>query len=368
MSILNDYFDSVPASARRLCGWSRGLAPYVIKTLSLQRPIQNARLRRRTRCTGIDEYYSLGVNDHDQWLRIRGESANNPVLLYLHGGPGGSQLPSYRFYQLGWEPHFTIVHWEQRGTGRSYSRYLDRSTMTLPQLVSDGLFVIEHITQRFGQRPILLLGHSWGSLLAAHILHTRPNLVAAYVGVGQVANQITSERRMHEFVLGKAIAEDNCRAIDQLKIENYPVNNDLLPGQIARVRYWARHYGYLGSSTADVARTYTRLMSTPEYGLYDIYKFLKGTLVSTATLGRYLFADESAQPVNLGSRLSVPVFLISGRRDHFTPATMAADYFASVSAPEKQHVVVADSGHYPHEDDPAEFLVILRRLVQPYLS
>jgi pimeloyl-ACP methyl ester carboxylesterase len=368
MSKLDSSFDSIAATTRRLFGWSKGLAPYVIKTVTLQRPVQNARLRRRTRCAGIDEYYALGVNGHDQWLRIRGESANNPVLLYLHGGPGGSQLPSYRCYQLGWEPHFTIVHWEQRGTGKSYSRYLDRSTMTLPQLISDGLFVIDHIAQRFGQRPILLLGHSWGSLLAAHILHRRPSMVAAYVGVGQIANQIASEQRMHEFALGKAVAEDNRRAIDQLNIEGYPSNGHLLPGQIARVRFWARHYGYLGSGTADVAKTYTRLMSTPEYGLNDIYRFLKGTLVSTATLGRCLFADEAAQPVNLRSRLSVPVFLISGRRDHFTPATMAADYLASVSAPEKQHVVVADSGHYPHEDDPTEFLATLRRLVQPYLS
>ena len=116
---------TVQSSLYRLRGWSKRLAPYVARTITLKRPIANYKLRRSTACNGIDEYLLLDINGHQQWLRIRGERDSNPVILYLHGGPGGSQIPFYRHYQLGWEQDFTVVYWEQRGAGKSYSPRLD---------------------------------------------------------------------------------------------------------------------------------------------------------------------------------------------------------------------------------------------------
>ena len=191
-------------SVNRWSGWARALAPYVRSTVTGARPRRNAARRRATLCAGIDDDLRLAINGHEQWLRIRGESASNPVLLYLHGGPGSSQLPSYREYQLGWEGELTIVHWEQRGAGRSYRRRLDTRTLNLTQLVDDTLAVIAYLEQRFAGCPLVLLGHSWGSLLGMHVLRRNPKAVRAYVGVGQVANQVAAEARMYRFALEAA--------------------------------------------------------------------------------------------------------------------------------------------------------------------
>ena len=119
---------------------------------------------------------------------------------------------------------------------------------------------------------------------------------------------------------------------------------------------------------ADEGRNHQRLMQTPEYGLLDVVRFLKGSLVSADTLGRALLQDPSIQPVALPAQFEIPVFFISGRRDHFTPTDLAAAFLASVDAPDKAHVVFEESGHYPHEDAPDRFLATLLRLVGPHLG
>ena len=355
----------VPIGVRLSRGkqWVKGMAPYVGKTLTLQRPIANVLYRRRTSCAGLDEYFALTVNEQPQWLRIRGQSKMNPVLLYLHGGPGGSQIPSYRHYQLPWEEHFTVVHWEQRGTGKSWSRTLNPKTMTLPQLIADAKEVINFLHQRFAHCPIILLGHSWGTFLAAHLLQDDLPGVAAYIGVGQVGDQPKAERVMWRFALDAAEQNQNQPALAALRFADYPVANPMLHAQVGAVRRWASHYGYLGSTSEDAARTYQRLMNTPEYSLYDIYRFLQGTLLSSFTLSRTLLCDQAAQPVNLDLRSRVPVHLVSGERDHYTPLAESQAWLSSIEAPEVSHVTFAKSGHYPNEDEPDRFLARLREIM-----
>lgn len=358
---------AIRSTTFRLRGWAKGLAPYVLRTVTLQRPLRNQKIRRATACTGIDEYFSLDINGHQQWLRIRGKSKFNPVILYLHGGPGGSQIPSYRHYQLGWEEEFTIVHWEQRGAGKSCSSDLDARTVTLNQLIKDGLRVIDYLSERFNRKDIVLLGHSWGTLLAIHLLQTNAESIGAYIGIGQIANQVQAEQRMHAFALKAAIEGKNQMAISQLqKLEGYPLSQCSSP-DVAAVRGWARQFGYVGSGLGDVARTYQRLMYTPEYGLMDIYRFLKGTLISANTVGKTMLTDPEVQPSVMPLTFDVPVFLISGRRDHFTPCDLADVYLNTLKAPAKRHVIFEESGHYPNEDNPERFIKTLSELVGPYV-
>jgi pimeloyl-ACP methyl ester carboxylesterase len=355
-------------SIQQTIGWSKGLAPYVARSLSLQRQFANRRIRRATARTGIDEYFSININGHDQWLRVRGENAANPIILYLHGGPGGSQVPSYRYFQLDWEQSYTMVHWEQRGAGKSYNSRMKAETLTVPQLVADALSVLEYLSDRFGRRDIVLLGHSWGTFLGMHVLQTRPSGISSYVGVGQIANQVRSEQRMYEFALTRAKAEmheDNASALRELK--GYPLKNNS-HRDVAFVRQMARRYGFLGSNSTDVARTYNRLMETPEYGLIEIYRFLKGTLVSSATLGRQMFTNSQIQPSELRLEFEIPIFFLSGQRDHFTPVDLADELLDSIKAPAKKHVIFENCGHYPNEDEPEHFIQTVRELTSPFLT
>jgi pimeloyl-ACP methyl ester carboxylesterase len=109
-------------------------------------------------------------------------------------------------------------------------------------------------------------------------------------------------------------------------------------------------------------------MDTPEYSLLDIYRFLKGTLLSSATLGKAMLTDPTIQPNALPVSFEVPVFFISGKRDHFTPADPAGRYLESISSPDKRHVIFNEIGHYPNEDDPQRFISTLSNLVGPYLQ
>ena len=155
----------MPPILARWWGWTRALAPFVAATACGYRPIAN-KLRRRALAIkgGLYSYAPLDVNGAKQWLLIRARDIANPVVLYLHGGPGASHVPQYRHYQLPWEDHFTVVHWEQRGAGKSYTSNLPLRTLTVEQLIDDALTVIAHLRERFGQ-PIVVLGHSWGTLL-----------------------------------------------------------------------------------------------------------------------------------------------------------------------------------------------------------
>ncbi len=366
--MMNRTLTKFRTSIQQAIGWSKGLAPYVARTLLLQRQLANGRIRRATACTGIDEYFSININGHDQWLRIRGENTNNPIILYLHGGPGGSQIPSYRYFQLEWEQSYTMVHWEQRGAGKSYLSTLRVETQTVSQLVSDALSVIEYLSERFGRRDIVLLGHSWGTFLGMHVLETNPSAISSYIGVGQIANQVRSEQRMYEFALTRATDEKHEVNASLLRdMKGYPLRHNS-HRDVALVRELARQYGFLGSTSTDVARTYNRLMETPEYGLIDIYRFLKGTLVSSATLGRQMLTNFQIQPSELHLKYEIPIFFLSGQRDHFTPADLADELLDPIDAPAKKHVVFENCGHYPNEDEPERFIQTVRELTTPFLT
>ena len=177
------------------------------------------------------------------------------MLVYLHGGPGGSSFPMYSLGLHGWEQHFTVVQWDQRGTGKSFSADIDPNSMTLDQPVSDTLRLIDHICEKLRKSKICLLGHSWGSFLAVHVLLSDSRSIGAYVGTGQVVDMTEAEKTGYEFALERAQEEGNERAVDELRaIAPYPtgMNQDHSKRPIAR--RWARHYGWVGSDEAALNR------------------------------------------------------------------------------------------------------------------
>src|ERR1700737_4822434 len=144
---------------------------------------------------GIQEGMYVKIGGIDQWIQIRGEDRDNPVILFVHGGPGGSTIPMSSGWQP-WEKYFTIVQWDQRGTGRTYGETGDVTapTMTLERMIQDGIELEEYLRTHFPKDKIVLVGHSWGSFLGTHIVKQRPDLFHAYVGTGQVIGRATFEK------------------------------------------------------------------------------------------------------------------------------------------------------------------------------
>lgn len=155
-----------------------------------------------------------GIN---QWISIRTKDIQNPILLYLHGGPGTPVMPLFRHFQAPLENYFIVIQWDQRGAGKSFSWHIPKESMTIEQFISDLHELIVLLCKRFNKEKIYLMGHSWGSVLGIKIVQRYPQLFHAYIGVGQASNTIETEKIMYRFVLNKSKELGDKKAVKRLK-------------------------------------------------------------------------------------------------------------------------------------------------------
>ena len=141
----------------------------------------------------IAELTTVDVNGHDLHLMIRGHSVDNPVLLFLAGGPGGTELGAMRRHLPELEEHVTVVTWDQRGAGKSYDELDPTDTLTLDGAVDDTIVVTNYLRDRFGQDQIYLAGQSWGTTLGVLAVQEQPELYTAYIGTGQMVSQLATD-------------------------------------------------------------------------------------------------------------------------------------------------------------------------------
>ncbi len=168
---------------------------------------------------GIDEASYVPIGGIDQWVTIRGEDRNNPVLLFLHGGPGDVTNPWTLVLFAAWEKQFTVVQWDQRGAGRTLRKTGPSiaTTMTLDRMAQEGIELAEYLRKHLGKDKIVLVAHSFGSILGVRMVGSRPDLFYAYVGTGQVADETKNWAVGYEALLKKARALGNQRAIEELR-------------------------------------------------------------------------------------------------------------------------------------------------------
>jgi pimeloyl-ACP methyl ester carboxylesterase len=175
---------------------------------------------------GIQKTFKLRIGGIDQWVYVRGQDVGNPVLLFIHGGPASPMSAAMWEFQRPLEEYFTVVHWDQRGAGRTYlasDPEAIRDTIHISQYVSDTIEVAEAIAREYHKKKLILVGHSWGTVLGMKAALARPDLFYAYVGIGQVINSRTNERLSFEYGLEQAKKLHNDAAIKELEsIAPYP--------------------------------------------------------------------------------------------------------------------------------------------------
>jgi pimeloyl-ACP methyl ester carboxylesterase len=313
---------------------------------------------------GIAELEPVELNGYPQWLLIRGQDVSRPLLLFLHGGPGESNMWLARYTMKELEHSFICVNWDQRGTGKSFRPGPPPESMTIDQFVQDTIALIELLRSRFGQRKVLLLGHSWGSVLAMKVAAARPDLLFAVIGMGQVVDGKRGEDLSYRYVLERAHAEYNRKAIRVLE-QLGGSDTFRKDGKFVQRRWLVRYGGMMHA--LDTGAVVSILLNAPECSIGD---FIRGLTMRDLKFSIRRMGDE-VMGVNLLQEirvLSVPVFFFAGSYDYTTPFVLVEQFYASLHAPYKKLIWFEHSAHMPHMEEPDKFQRELIALADEFCS
>lgn len=310
----------------------------------------------------IAEEEWVEVNGLRQWTLTRGRDRDNPVLLVLHGGPGAGEFAWFRAYNSNLEDEFVVVHWDQRGAGKSFDPDTPAETMNLPQIIADIDVVVDHLRTKFGRERIAILGHSWGSLLGTTYVAAHPEKVSGYIGTGQISDMAANETYSYAFALAEAERRENAAAIAELTeigVPPYGVDETIIQ------RGWLTEFG--GGLTRDgrsqLSLAWTAL-SVPEFNLLDLINLVRSALFSMDHLWDQI-GDINLDQTYLS--FEVPVFFALGRYDHQTPSELAEAYFNRLTAPDKELFYFEKSAHAPPWEEPDAFFDVMVNEVKPRL-
>ena len=327
-----------------------------------------ADLQRIVAPDGIQETFQLRAGGVDHWVYTRGQDRSNPVILFVHGGPAFPLAPVMWQYQRPIEEYFTVVTYDQRGAGRTF-RTIDpdtiADTLTIEQYVSDAIELTEQLRERYGVAKVILMAHSWGTVIATHAALARPDLFHAYVGIGQFINSRTSERLSFEYAVDQAREHDHTEALEQLaSIAPYPGDEPVTRERIIIAREWAQYRGGLSAYRHDSTYFFQAALLSPEYALDETDTIGEG---NQFTLGRVL--DELLEVDFTGvTEFPIPVLMFLGRHDYTTPSAPVAEWIEAVEAPFKQVVWFERSSHLLPWEEPGKTLVSLLTYVRPLIS
>jgi pimeloyl-ACP methyl ester carboxylesterase len=306
----------------------------------------------------ISEKIWVKINGVEQGMFIKSKDSTNPVLLYLHGG-----MPDYFLtnkYPTGLEDIFTVVWWEQRGSGLSYNADIPRETMTLEQMISDTKELTNYLRKRFGQEKIYLMGHSGGTFIGIQVASMTPELYHAYIGVAQMSDQLNSERLAYEYMLEKFRENGNTKMVR--KLESAPVSmKNGIPDAYAASRDQAMHS--LGIGTTHDMKSVIRgiflpSLISPDYTIIEKVNMWLGKSRSgiSILLANMLTSDLSMQV----PELKLPVYFFEGIYDYTCSYTEAKSYFEKLKAPMKGFYTFEKSAHSPLFEEPEKMQQILR--------
>ena len=307
---------------------------------------------------GIAEKVFADINGVRQGMFIESKDAADPVLLWLHGG-----LPEYFLterYPTGLENDFTVVWWEQRGAGLSYSRDIPPETMTLEQFIADTLSVTDYLRDRFSKEKIYLMAHSGGTFIGLQAAARAPEMYHAYIGVAQMVHQLTSERLAYEYMLERFTAAGNRRMVR--KLQAAPVTMTAgTPGGYLAVRDRAMHS--LGVGTAHDMNSVLRgivwaSLRSPHYTLGEKAGLWHGKLSSgVSALWDEMLATDLAERV---AELALPAYFFHGVYDYTVNYRLAKDYVERLKAPLKGFYTFERSAHSPVLEEPQKARGIMR--------
>jgi pimeloyl-ACP methyl ester carboxylesterase len=320
---------------------------------------RNAKQYAITAPSGIDEASYVPIGGIEQWVTIRGQDRANPVILIVHGGPGDPTNPwTFRIFAP-WEEKFTVVQWDERGAGRTLAKSGPgiASTLTIDRMAHDGIELAAYLCQHLGKPKIIVLAHSFGTLLAMRMVHQRPDLFYAYVGTGQVADETRNYTVAYDALLQKARAVGNTQAVSELQRVGPP---PYATGDGYRAQWtWAN--AFEGADEFLNGRIGLALVA-PGGSIEDFDLEVEGEGLSSDQL---VGQARSERMEDFGLTYAVPVFFFQGAEDFTTPTALAREYLDRIHAPRKTFVAIPGGGHFAMFMRSDAFLAELLHRVRP---
>ncbi|HEX9068683.1 MAG TPA: alpha/beta hydrolase [Ktedonobacterales bacterium] len=308
-----------------------------------------------TKLIELEEY--VPINGIRQYLFHSGTSYENPVMLFLHGGPGSPASLFAHVFQDRWEDLFTVVHWDQRGAGKTLTKN-PHSYPTVDLLIEDLLEIIQYLKQRYQREKIVILGHSWGSVLGSVFIKHHPDAVEYYIGVGQVISKRESERLNYARVREAILQANDTNALKKLDaLGEYP-GQELDDEWLKKSLRLRTLQGKFHLTVKSKVSPFKIIRTSPLFKFSDLTALVKGSKANRTLvdfLGKF---DLNAEPADY----EVPIYYIIGEDDWQTPAALAQDYFTRIHAPFKKFFLMPHAGHMAMVDQPAQFFDILSEM------
>jgi len=286
----------------------------------------------------INSLEEIEINGMEQMILIQSEDITKPVLLFLHGGPGMTSMMNSHYYIDSLKKHFIYIDWDQRGAGFSYNDSIDAKTMTIDQFTLDIKVLTEYLLERFNQKKIFLVGHSWGSLIGIKAVAKYPEYFHSYIGIGQAIYLKKSEELCYEWLHGELTKANDTLGLKLIEETHFADRN--LLGK----------YGGIFHSDFDMNKTMesASYFSQEYIQLYQKgLQFSIGVLFASQVMNVNLFNDEN--------EYKIPLYFIQGHYDRILGQELLAEFNESIEAPKKEIILFNNSGHFPQFDEQDNF-------------
>jgi pimeloyl-ACP methyl ester carboxylesterase len=303
----------------------------------------------------IAEERKVMIGGVEQYVLLRGKNRQAPLLVFVHGGPGAVETPFLRKHNAALEDDFVVVYWEQRGAVHSYDPEADPADITIDRLTRDLGELIDVLLAEFEQEKVLLVAHSWGTVLALEHAAAKPETVAAYIAISQTTSQAESDAEGYEWALAKAQESKDAEAIKRL------VDIGLPPYTIDEFITQRRSINQFGGSSINNDSDFDlafSIVNSDEYSWRDLPPFVKGI----ASSGAALWPEQKHYDARKRHpSIEVPIVMVMGRHDRVISPTLGAQYFDVLKAPDKELIWFENSAHGPPFDEPDKFNEVVRQ-------